>query len=82
MSATASGSERRPGPIARALIGLVRLYQRSTQWKPRICRFEPSCSSYMIGAIQRHGAVKGVGLGLWRIARCHPFSKGGHDPVP
>ena len=46
------------------------------------CRFEPSCSNYMIEAIEVHGAVKGVLLGLWRLLRCHPFGKSGYDPVP
>jgi len=46
------------------------------------CRFEPSCSQYMINAVQSRGAVVGVGLGLWRLARCNPFNRGGYDPVP
>ncbi len=47
-----------------------------------VCRYYPSCSSYTLGAIQQHGVVKGVGLGAWRIARCHPWAKGGIDDVP
>ena len=46
------------------------------------CRFEPSCSNYMIEALTVHGAAKGTLLGLWRILRCHPFGKHGYDPVP
>ncbi|MDF2181987.1 membrane protein insertion efficiency factor YidD [Neptuniibacter sp. CAU 1671] len=46
------------------------------------CRFYPSCSHYMIEAIQTHGPVKGVWLGLKRLCRCHPYSDGGFDPVP
>jgi putative membrane protein insertion efficiency factor len=47
-----------------------------------VCRYYPSCSAYALGAIQQHGVVKGVGLGIWRIARCHPWAKGGIDDVP
>ena len=46
------------------------------------CRFTPSCSNYMMEALQVHGAVKGSLLGLWRILRCHPFGAHGYDPVP
>ena len=46
------------------------------------CRFEPSCSAYSLDALQRHGAVAGTGLTLWRLVRCHPWCDGGHDPVP
>ncbi len=47
-----------------------------------VCRYYPSCSAYALGAIQQHGVVKGVGLGSWRILRCHPWAKGGVDDVP
>lgn len=46
------------------------------------CRYEPTCSSYSIEAIDRHGLVKGGKLSLKRIAGCHPFSQGGYNPVP
>lgn len=46
------------------------------------CRFIPSCSEYAIGAVRTHGALKGIALGVGRLLRCHPFCKGGHDPVP
>jgi len=46
------------------------------------CRFEPSCSQYMIDAINEWGPLKGTWLGLKRIARCHPWGGHGHDPVP
>ena len=46
------------------------------------CRFEPSCSNYMIEALNVHGAIKGTLLGLWRILRCHPWGSYGYDPVP
>jgi len=47
-----------------------------------VCRYYPSCSAYALGAIQQHGVIKGVGLGTVRIARCHPWAKGGVDDVP
>lgn len=46
------------------------------------CRFYPSCSCYAIGAIDRHGAWRGIFLSLRRLLRCHPFAEGGFDPVP
>jgi len=72
----------RPNLISRALIGLVRLYQRTlSPLLGRRCRFHPSCSAYMIEAIQKKGVIVGVGKGVWRILRCQPFSAGGYDPV-
>jgi putative membrane protein insertion efficiency factor len=46
------------------------------------CRFTPTCSCYAIEAIDQHGALKGGWLGLKRLLRCHPWAKGGYDPVP
>ena len=46
------------------------------------CRFYPSCSHYALQAIQKHGAWKGFYLSIKRLSRCHPFHKGGYDPVP
>jgi len=48
---------------------------------PSACRFLPTCSDYMRQAVERYGAVKGVWMGLRRLARCHPFQPGGYDPV-
>ena len=65
------------------LILLVRAYQVTLS--PILggaCRFEPSCSNYMIDALKVHGPVKGALLGIWRIMRCHPFGAHGYDPVP
>lgn len=49
---------------------------------PSACRFHPTCSEYMREAVDRHGAARGVWLGLKRLVRCHPFREGGPDPVP
>lgn len=46
------------------------------------CRFQPSCSAYMVEAVETHGVMKGVCLGLKRFFRCHPWHPGGYDPVP
>ncbi|MDO5078205.1 MAG: membrane protein insertion efficiency factor YidD [Streptococcus minor] len=64
------------------LIWLVRLYQRFiSPLTPPSCRYRPTCSAYMIQALEKHGA-KGFLMGLARILRCHPFVEGGEDPVP
>ncbi len=46
------------------------------------CRFEPSCSQYMIDAVESRGPLVGTALGVWRILRCNPFNSGGYDPAP
>lgn len=66
----------------RSLIGLVKMYQATRPVRPRVCRYYPSCSEYMIQAIEKYGVYTGVALGLRRILRCNPFSIGGYDPVP
>ncbi|MGI6656969.1 MAG: membrane protein insertion efficiency factor YidD [Desulfobulbus sp.] len=48
---------------------------------PPSCRFVPTCSQYAIEAVRKYGALRGGLMALWRIARCHPFSPGGYDPV-
>ncbi len=69
--------------IQQLTIGVIRLYQRTfSRLLPSTCRYRPSCSEYAIQAVQTHGVVKGLWLGLRRILRCHPFAAGGCDPVP
>jgi putative membrane protein insertion efficiency factor len=61
----------------------VRFYKRFiSPLLPPSCRYHPTCSQYMIDAIQEWGVAKGVWLGLKRLASCHPWSPGGYDPVP
>jgi uncharacterized protein len=69
------------GMIAIAL-GILRIYKLCiSPLLPSACRFHPTCSDYMKEAIEKHGVIKGVGLGLHRLSRCHPFHQGGFDPV-
>lgn len=65
------------------MLGCIRFYQRFiSPLFPPTCRYQPTCSQYGVEAIQYHGAIKGGWLTLKRILRCHPFHKGGFDPVP
>ncbi len=63
------------------LIGLVRIYQWTlSPLIGRQCRFQPTCSNYFIGAVEKYGAIRGSLKGIWRICRCNPFCQGGEDP--
>ena len=65
------------------LIRLLRAYQRIiAPLLPQSCRFYPTCSTYAVEAIRRHGALRGLALTLARLARCGPWHAGGLDPVP
>ncbi len=65
------------------LLFLIRFYQFSfSYFLGRNCCFEPSCSQYAKEAILAHGACRGVYFGFKRLLRCHPFSRGGYDPIP
>ena len=71
---------------ALALILLVRGYQYTLSPLMGIfgveCRYQPTCSRYFIGAVEKYGAVRGAWRGILRLCRCHPFHPGGYDPVP
>jgi uncharacterized protein len=65
------------------LIQVIRFYQRFiSPLTPPTCIYTPTCSNYTLQAIRKYGALKGSYLGARRILRCHPWSQGGHDPVP
>ncbi len=82
-----------PYPVALTMVLLIRFLIRAYQWtlSPLLlwlggpgsgCRFHPTCSSYFLEAVERHGALRGGWLGLKRLARCHPWGGRGEDPVP
>lgn len=71
--------------MKKGLIFLIKVYQK---WISPIfgffgvhCKFYPSCSQYMIQAIEKYGILKGIFLGIKRLLKCHPFAKGGYDPL-
>lgn len=64
-----------------ALLLPVRFYQIVLgPMLPKVCRFHPSCSEYFVLAVHKHGPCKGCALGIWRICRCGPWTRGGYDP--
>lgn len=68
--------------MKRVLIASIKLYKRFiSPALPNSCRFYPSCSQYTLEAIEKYGALRGGFMGVKRILRCHPFSRGGFDPV-
>jgi putative membrane protein insertion efficiency factor len=71
------------GKMKRLFLGILHFYRKyiSPMKKP-CCRYYPTCSSYAVEAIEKHGAVKGGYLAVRRVCRCHPFHEGGIDPVP
>ncbi len=83
-----SGERRHPSDgrtplVSRLLIAPVRLYKRFlSPMLPQACRYTPTCSVYMVGAIEVHGPLKGLWLGSRRLCRCHPWGGHGWDPVP
>jgi putative membrane protein insertion efficiency factor len=77
--------------MRKLVLKLIRFYQKylspDRSWAKKlfltdnVCRFTPTCSEYTYQAVEKYGAIKGCWLGLRRVLRCHPWSKGGYDPV-
>jgi hypothetical protein len=68
--------------MQKVLIALLRGYKKFiSPFLPSACRYSPTCSEYMMQAVAKHGAARGVWMGVKRLARCHPFHEGGYDPV-
>jgi uncharacterized protein len=64
------------------VLSFLQLYKTLVSpFLPPACRFEPTCSAYMMQAVEKYGALKGTWMGVKRILRCQPFCKGGYDPV-
>lgn len=73
----------RPGPLAWLLLLPIHLYRRYfSALTGQNCRYFPTCSSYAVTALTRHGVLKGTLLAVWRLLRCNPWSRGGSDRVP
>jgi uncharacterized protein len=82
MTSTDTGAPAPMGWAARVLHRLIRGYQWLFAGRVSPCRFDPSCSTYALGAVERHGFVRGTWLAVRRLARCHPWGGHGWDPVP
>jgi len=76
--------------MKRIILKIIKLYQKylsldtgflSFLWSERICRYHPTCSEYTYQAIEKYGILRGGWKGLKRIIRCHPWAKGGNDPL-
>jgi putative membrane protein insertion efficiency factor len=68
--------------MRKLIVAVLRFYKLIlSPFLPSSCRYHPSCSEYMRQAVEKHGAARGIWMGLKRLLRCHPFHAGGLDPV-
>lgn len=67
--------------MSKILIKIIELYQKTPLKAHYSCKFIPTCSEYTKEAIHKHGSIKGLFLGFWRIIRCNPFQKSKYDPL-
>ncbi|MCW5598379.1 MAG: membrane protein insertion efficiency factor YidD [Nitrosomonas sp.] len=69
--------------MSRLIIKLIKFYQYCIgPFSPPSCRFSPTCSNYASEALRKYGFIKGMALSIGRVLRCHPWNRGGYDPVP
>ncbi len=68
--------------IQKFFLALIKIYRFFSKYTPPVCRFTPTCSKYAYEAIKKYGVIKGGFLSIKRILKCHPYHKGGYDPVP
>jgi uncharacterized protein len=80
--ATPTSDAQHQSPFAWLLLKLVAVYRSTAPFRAPRCRFHPSCSTYAVVAIERHGAFRGSWLAVRRLGRCHPWNPGGVDHVP
>lgn len=73
---------RSRNPAAWLAIALIKCYRWVFAWRASPCRYDPTCSSYALQAVEIHGAARGTWLALRRLGRCHPWGGHGWDPVP
>jgi putative membrane protein insertion efficiency factor len=81
-SAAPVSTSHHPGLASRAAMRAIHWYQVATADRPSPCRYVPTCSSYALEAVERHGALRGLWMATRRIGRCHPWGGRGWDPVP
>ena len=68
--------------LKKIILKLISIYRFFSKMTPPTCRFEPTCSKYTYDCIEKFGILRGIYLGIKRVLKCHPYHKGGYDPVP
>ena len=68
--------------MKKPLVKMIDIYQQMPLHSHSLCRFYPTCSEYMKQAVLKYGTMRGFGLGMKRLLKCHPFGKYGYDPIP